>query len=116
MINLNGVRLRNRVVTSSSLLGYGAGKGKLILYGLSPIAQWVRLEDFGGVTIRTLTREPREGHFTLRDDWRLLELPKLLKLYAGALRKVDAGWINAFGWCNVGIEAYFEEYFRAPTT
>ena len=35
----------------------------------------------------------------------------MLRLYAGALRRVDAGWINAFGWCNIGIEAYFREYF-----
>jgi dihydroorotate dehydrogenase (NAD+) catalytic subunit len=111
VIDLNGVRLRNRVVTSSSLLGYGAPRGRLALYGLSPIAQWVPLERFGAVTTRTLTLEPREGHFTLREDWRLHELPGLLKRYAGALRKVDAGWLNAFGWCNIGIDAYFRDYF-----
>jgi dihydroorotate dehydrogenase (NAD+) catalytic subunit len=111
MIDLNGVRLRNRVVTSSSLLGYGAPRGRLVLYGLSPIAQWVPLERFGAVTTRTLTLEPREGHFTLREDWRLHELPALLKRYAQALRKVDAGWLNAFGWCNIGIHAYLDEYF-----
>jgi dihydroorotate dehydrogenase (NAD+) catalytic subunit len=111
MIDLNGVRLRNRVVTSSSLLGYGASRGRLVLYGLSPIAQWVRLERFGAVTTRTLTLEPREGHFTLREDWRVHELPSLLKRYARALRRVDAGWLNAFGWCNIGIEAYFADYF-----
>lgn len=111
MIDLNGIHLRNRLLTSSSLLGYGAGKGKLIMYGLSPIAQWVRLEDFGAVTTRTLTREPREGHFTLRENWSPAELPTLLKLYSGALRRVDAGWINAFGWCNIGIDAYFRDYY-----
>ena len=111
MIDLNGVRLRNRVVTSSSLLGYGAPRGRLALYGLSPIAQWVPLERFGAVTTRTLTLEPREGHFTLREDWRLHELPTLLRRYAQALRKVDAGWLNAFGWCNIGVEAYFRDYF-----
>src|SRR5438105_4578835 len=111
MIDLNGVRLRNRVVTSSSLLGYGAPRGRFALYGLSPFAQWVRLERFGAVTTRTMTREPREGHFTLREDWRLHELPGLLGRYARALRRVDAGWLNAFGWCNIGIQAYFREYF-----
>lgn len=111
MIDLNGVRLRNRVVTSSSLLGYGAPRGRFALYGLSPIAQWVPLERFGAVTTRTLTLQPREGHFTLREDWRLHELPTLLRRYARALRKVDAGWLNAFGWCNIGIEAYFRDYF-----
>src|SRR5437868_9802074 len=111
MIDLNGVHLRNRVVTSSSLLGYGAPRGRVVLYGLSPFAQWVQLERFGAVTTRTLTLEPREGHFTLRDDFAVFELPGLLKRYAGALRKVDAGWLNAFGWCNIGIENYFREYF-----
>ena len=111
MIDLNGVRLRNRVVTSSSLLGYGAPRGRFALYGLSPFAQWVSLERFGAVTTRTLTLEPRDGHFTLREDWRPRELPGLLTRYAQALRHVDAGWLNAFGWCNIGIHAYFRDYF-----
>jgi len=110
-VELNGIRLRNRLVTSASLLGYGASKRKLILYGLSPIAQWVPLERFGAVTTRTLTVEPREGHFSLREDWRVTEFPALLRLYGRALRPVDGGWINAFGWCNIGIETYFDEYF-----
>jgi dihydroorotate dehydrogenase (NAD+) catalytic subunit len=111
MIDLNGVRLRNRVVTSSSLLGYGAPRGRVVLYGLSPIAQWVELERFGAVTTRTLTLEPREGHFSLREDWRLHELPGLFRRYEQALRRVDAGWLNAFGWCNIGVDAYFRDYF-----
>ncbi len=111
MIDLNGVRLRNRVVTSSSLLGYGAPRGRLVLYGLSPIAQWVRLERFGAVTTRTVTLEPREGHFSIREDWALHEFPALLRKYARALRRVDSGWLNAFGWSNIGIQRYFEEYF-----
>src|SRR5215207_4613266 len=112
MIELNGVRLRNRVVTSSSLLGYGAPRGRFALYGLSPFAQWVRLERFGAVTTRTATLEPREGHFTLRDDWRPFELTEALALYAKALRRVDSGWLNAFGWSNIGIHAYFDQYFE----
>ena len=111
MIDLNGVRLRNRLVTSSSLLRYGAPRGRLVLYGLSPFAQWVPLERFGAVTTRTLSLEPREGHFTLREDWRVHELPELFGRYARALRRVDAGWLNAFGWSNIGIQAYFRDYF-----
>jgi dihydroorotate dehydrogenase (NAD+) catalytic subunit len=109
-IDLNGIRLRNRLVTSASLLGYGAAKKKLILYGLSPIAQWVPLERFGAVTTRTVTIEPREGHFTLREDWKPWEFPEMMSLYARALKRVDAGWINAFGWSNIGIERYLAEY------
>ncbi len=110
-VDLNGIRLRNRLVTSASLLGYGASKRRLILYGLSPIAQWVPLERFGAVTTRTMTLGPREGHFTLREDWGVSELPAMLGLYGRALRKVDAGWLNAFGWSNIGIDRYFDEYF-----
>jgi dihydroorotate dehydrogenase (NAD+) catalytic subunit len=111
VLDLNGVRLRNRLVTSASLLGYGASSQRLILYGLSPIAQWVPLERFGAVTTRTITTEPREGHFTLREDWKPREYPELVRRYAKALRRVDAGWMNAFGWSNIGIERYFAEYF-----
>jgi dihydroorotate dehydrogenase (NAD+) catalytic subunit len=111
MLDLNGVRLRNRVVTSSSLLGYGAPHGRFVLYGLSPFAQWVRLERFGAVTTRTLSLEPREGHFSLRQDWPLREWPTMLRMYSRALRKVDGGWMNAFGWSNIGVDAYFRDYF-----
>src|SRR2546421_10807026 len=97
MIDLNGVRLRNRVVTSSSLLGYGAPRGRFALYGLSPIAQWVPLEKFGAVTTRTLTLEPRDGHFTLREDWRGPQPPKVIGKQAQALQRVEAGWPKAFG-------------------
>lgn len=114
-IDLNGIRLRNRLLTSASLLGYGASKRRLILYGLSPIAQWVPLERFGAITTRTMTLEPRAGHFTLREDWGLAELAELLHRYGQALRRVDAGWINAFGWSNIGIERYFEEYHPRTT-
>ena len=110
-IDLNGIRLRNRLLTSASLLGYGASKRRLILYGLSPIAQWVPLERFGAVTTRTLTLEPRPGHFTLKEDWSLREFPEMLRLYGKALHRVDAGWLNAFGWSNIGIGRYFDEYF-----
>ncbi|MEO6351110.1 MAG: dihydroorotate dehydrogenase [Candidatus Limnocylindrales bacterium] len=109
-IELNGIHLRNRLLTSASLLGYGAGKNRLILYGLSPIAQWVPLERFGAVTTRTMTVQPREGHFTLREDWKIWQFPEMLRMYSSAVRRVDGGWINAFGWSNIGIERYFEEY------
>jgi len=115
-IDLNGVRLRNRLLTSASLLGYGASKRRLILYGLSPIAQWVPLERFGAVVTRTLTLQPREGNFSLREDWKPWELRQLLRIYSGALRRVDGGWINAFGWSNIGIEAYFDDYFPRTAT
>ena len=35
----------------------------------------------------------------------------MLRLYGKALQRVDGGWLNAFGWSNIGIERYFDEYF-----
>ena len=109
-IDLNGIRLRNRLLTSASLLGYGASKKRLILYGLSPIAQWVPLDRFGAVTTRTVTLQPREGHFTLREDWSLREFPEMLRLYSRALKRVDAGWLNAFGWSRERALGYMQEH------
>jgi dihydroorotate dehydrogenase (NAD+) catalytic subunit len=108
-IHLGDITLRNRLVTSSSLLGYGVAN--TAFYGMSPIALMVPLAKFGAVTTRTLTTEPREGHFTLRDDWKPQEIPGLLERYRTVLRGVDGGFVNAFGWCNVGIEAYLRDYY-----
>ncbi len=110
-VRIGDIVLRNRVVTSSSLLGYGVAKPGLVPYGMSPVSRFVPLADFGAVTTRTLTVQPREGHFTTRDDWPLRELPGLLRRYGTVLRPTDAGFVNAFGWCNVGIDAYLSDYY-----
>src|SRR5260221_7682596 len=107
MIDLNGVRLRNRVVTSSSLLGYGAPRGRFALYGLSPFAQWVPLERFGAVTTRTLTLEPRDGHFTLRDSWPLREWPRMFGMYARALRRGGGRAADGFGRGQIRLGDHF---------
>ena len=70
-VRLGDIVLRNRLVTSSSLLGYGVANSPLVPYGMSPISLFVPLSEFGAVTTRTLTVQPREGHFTTRDDWAL---------------------------------------------
>jgi dihydroorotate dehydrogenase (NAD+) catalytic subunit len=110
-VRLGDIELRNRLVTSSSLLGYGVSNAALVPYGMSPISQFVPLHRFGAVTTRTLTVRPRDGHFTNRDDWSPAEVPDLLRRYARVLRPTSAGWVNAFGWCNVGIEAYLLDYY-----
>ena len=107
-VRLGDIELRNRLVTSSSLLGYGVSSSGF--YGMSPVALFVPLREFGAVTTRTLTVAPREGHFTTREDWSPRELPGLLRRYRTVLRGVDGGWMNAFGWCNVGIDAYLRDY------
>ena len=108
-VRLGDVVLRNRLVTSSSLLGYGMSTSGF--YGMSPVALFLPLAAFGAVTTRTLTVQPRDGHFTTREDWAPRELPGLLRRYRRVLRGTDGGWINAFGWCNVGIDAYLADYF-----
>jgi dihydroorotate dehydrogenase (NAD+) catalytic subunit len=110
-VRLGDIVLRNRLVTSSSLLGYGVANSPLLPYGMSPVSLFVPLAEFGAVTTRTLTVEPREGHFTTRDDWALRELPGLLKRYGTVLRTTDGGFLNAFGWCNIGIDAYLRDYY-----
>lgn len=110
-VRLGDVVLRNRLVTSSSLLGYGVANSSIVPYGMSPISTFVPLAKFGAVTTRTLTLEPREGHFTTRDDYAVRELPGLLRSYARVLRRTDGGWVNAFGWCNVGVDAYLRDYY-----
>ncbi|GAA1260971.1 hypothetical protein GCM10009609_24870 [Pseudonocardia aurantiaca] len=110
-VRLGDIVLRNRLVTSSSLLGYGVSNSALVPYGMSPVSLFVPLAEFGAVTTRTLTVEPREGHFTTRDDWPLTALPGLLKRYGTVMRGTDGGWLNAFGWCNVGIGAYLRDYY-----
>jgi len=109
-VRLGDIVLRNRLVTSSSLLGYGISDSRLG-YGMSPIALLVPLAEFGAVTTRTLTVEPREGHFTTRTDWALREVPGLLRRYGRVLRATDGGWVNAFGWCNIGIDAYLRDHY-----
>ena len=108
MLDLNGMRLRNRVVTSASLLGLRRETAGGFPYGLSPVAQFLPLERFGAVTTRTVTFEPREGHFTTRTDWRVRDWPGLDAPLLGRAAAIDGGWMNAFGWSNIGIEAYFD--------
>ena len=87
MLDLNGVRLRNRVVTSASLLGYGAEAASgFFPYGMSPVGQFLPLERFGAVTTRTLTSSrgratSRPGRLALR------ELPGASTPLLGALRR-----------------------------
>ena len=59
----------------------------IVRYGMSPISTFVPLRRFGAVTTRTLTVQPREGHFTTRTDWTLREMPGLLRRYGTVLRR-----------------------------
>jgi dihydroorotate dehydrogenase (NAD+) catalytic subunit len=92
MLNLNGVRLRNRIVFSSSSFEYGRKYWE----------DWlIRPQRAGAVTTRTLTLRQREGHLqTILRPW-------------DVVRKVHGGWLNAVGLRNIGIDRYIaEEYPR----
>ena len=58
-VRIGDIVLRNRVVTSSSLLGYGVANSPLVPYGMSPVSLFVPLSEFGAVTTRTSW--PREA-------------------------------------------------------
>jgi len=60
-VRLGDIVLRNRLVTSSSLLGYGVATRRSTHEARSRC--WCRLT-VRAVTTRTVTVEPREGHFT----------------------------------------------------
>jgi dihydroorotate dehydrogenase (NAD+) catalytic subunit len=111
-VELGPIRLRNRVVASASLVGYGAPPAnRLVPYGLSPVARFLPLDQLGAVTTRTMTLEPRDVHFTTRTDCRVREWPEMVRMYSCALRRIDSGWMNAFGWCNIDLDAYLRDYF-----
>lgn len=104
MIDLNGIKLKNRFLVSSGALGYGLGwpwekpliKTKII----DPTC-------FGGVSTKTLTLEPREGNFIdpFSHWW------KIILNHRKVLQKTKNGWINNLGLWNVGIDYFIKEIF-----
>ena len=78
---------------------------------MSPISLFVPLAEFGAVTTRTLTVSRARATSAPATTTGCAELPGLLRRYRSVLRRTDAGWLNAFGWCNVGIDAYLRDYY-----
>ena len=72
-MRLGDIVLRNRLVTSSSLLGYGMSSSGF--YGMSPVALFLPLAAFGAVTTRTLPWDVVERvAFPDGASWARLEL------------------------------------------
>ena len=109
-VRLGDILLRNRLVTSSSLLGYGVGE---LLAGA--------VRDEPDLAVRPTARSapsPRGPSPSCRargtSPLATVAAPRAarpVRRYGTVLRRTDAGWLNAFGWCNVGIEAYLRDYF-----
>lgn len=113
MINLNGIKLKNRLVAASGALGYGLGRpweGPLIRLDI------VNPSALGAVTTRTLTPRPEQGNYI--DP---LEFEKktpmshlchiLMSQFPGrdsdekkVLQKIPGGWRNNLAWWNAGID------------
>ncbi|MFZ3072963.1 MAG: dihydroorotate dehydrogenase [Thermodesulfobacteriota bacterium] len=79
-VNLNGLKLKNPVMTASGTFGYGVE--------FSPHTNVSRL---GGVVVKGLSLKPRQGN----PPPRIVETP--------------CGMLNAIGLQNVGVEAFINE-------
>ena len=81
-INLNGISLQNPVILSAGCCGNAV-----------EMAQYTDLSVLGGVTLKTVTREPRKGN----------PPPRILDVHGGLL--------SSIGLMNVGVERYLDEIF-----
>ena len=111
-VRLGDIVLRNRLVTSSSLLGYGVSNAAARALRHEPdlavrAARRVRRGDHPHAHRASPARATSPPATTTA----LRELPGLLRRYRTVLRRTDGGWLNAFGWCNVGIDAYLRDYY-----
>ena len=79
-VTLGPLTLKNPVLAAAGTFGYGI-----------EFARSVRLERFGAIVTKTLTRQPREGH----PPPRLAETP--------------SGMLNAVGLQNIGLAAFLRE-------
>ncbi len=104
MINLNGIKLKNRFLVSSGALGYGLGwpwEKPLIKLGI------IDPTCFGGVSTKTLTLESEIRNFI--DPF--APWPKMILNAPKVLQKVKNGWLNNLGLWNVGIDYFIEKIF-----
>lgn len=109
MIELNGIKLKNRIVISS--VGYGDKDWySWPMWIIDP-------KKVGAVITKTLTLEERRGYFDVDpkcppDRWNQLKwVWEMLKKRKEVIRKMPGGYLNAFGLWNVGIEYYFRKIY-----
>ncbi len=116
MIDLNGLKLKNRFVIASGALEYGRGwpwERPLIKLGL------IKPSLFGAIITKTLTLEPHNGNFIDPFEFEHRSLPlhlwHIINKHDSAmkrvLRRVPNGWINSLAWWNVGFKYWTNEIF-----
>src|SRR3989338_8916984 len=113
MLNLNGIKVKNRIWLAAGAAGYGKGwpwERPLIKLCL------VDLTAFGGVITKTLTLEPRAGNYMDPFEFERRSLMSHLCRISSqerknVLRKIPGGWINNLGWWNVGIDYWIENIY-----
>jgi dihydroorotate dehydrogenase (NAD+) catalytic subunit len=77
---LGVLTLKNPVMTASGTFGYG-----------DDLPDYVNIEEFGGIVLKSLTGQPREGN----------PPPRIVE--------TASGMINSIGLANVGVDAFIEE-------
>ena len=82
-IDLNGIRLRNRLRDVGQPARLRRGEAKLICTARPPSPSGCRSSGSARSRPEPSPTQPREGHFTLREDWKPWEFPR----DAGPLRQ-----------------------------
>lgn len=114
MIDLNGIKAKNRIWLAAGAAGYGEGwphEKPFIKLGL------IDFSAFGVVITKTLTPELRQGNYAVDPlvfwqkplSWHYAHY--FSKERKKVLRKVPGGWINSFSWWNVGIDHWVEKIY-----
>ena len=115
MIELNGIRLKNRILAAAGALGYGNGH-----WWHRWMQPWlVNPSIYGAVITRTLTLEPRRGRYydPLQTNWQakirdLQEMPKVISGTSRVMRRLGWGrYWNRLGWWNIGIKRWITDYY-----
>lgn len=113
MIDLNGIRVKNRIWLTAGVAGYGNGwpwEKPFIKLGL------IDFSAFGAVITKTLTLEPKQGNYIDPFEFEKMSLMShLCRIFSKdrkrVLRKIPSGWLNNFGWWNVGIDYWTENIY-----
>ncbi|MDD5071164.1 MAG: hypothetical protein PHQ42_00270 [Patescibacteria group bacterium] len=99
MIDLNGIKMKNRFIVGSGPAKYGLGY-ELYENPLSFLLCFFHLmnwEIFGAVITKTLTLPPWKGNYRWWKPWEVL-------------RPAENGWLNRFGWNNFGLDKFISLY------
>lgn len=100
MINLNGIKVKNRYFIAAGPAKYGRGYAiyenplNFFLFRFG----FIRPEEFGAVVTKTLTLSKRRGNYRWWKPWRVL-------------RRIPGGWINRFGWNNCGMKKFMRSKY-----